>query len=217
MTIIPTGVDISRFENSTPVSRADIGVSNEDIVFISIAHLVAIKGYEELIEAVAALKNEFNNLKIICVGKGEPEYENYLKKLMKEKGVTSHFLFAGNTNNVAGWLKAADVKILATQNHGRREAFGAALVEAMAAGLPVLATRSGGPEDIVVDGETGWMVDGDGITSLVEGIRTCMKQRNLWKIMGEKGKLRAKQFYKESRMIESYSSVYMNVIKSVRI
>lgn len=212
LTVVPTGVDISRFASAIPVPRKSLGLEEEDTVLVSVAHPVPVKGYEELIEAVARVAGKYPRLRIVAVGKGDPGYVNKLLQLAEAKQVRDRFIFTGPSDDIPGLLRMADGKILATQNKGRREAFGAALVEAMAAGLPVIATRSGGPEDIVEDGRTGFLVDGLGVDALVDGIDRFMQSRDRWRELGRNGYDRACRLYREEDMVYAYQSVYEHVM-----
>jgi glycosyltransferase involved in cell wall biosynthesis len=212
LTVVPTGVDISRFASAEPMQRKSLGLKDDDTVLVSVAHPVPVKGYEELIEAVAQVAGKYPRLRIVAVGKGDPGYLSHLFQFSEAKQVRDRFIFTGPSDNIPGLLRMADGKILATQNKGRREAFGAALVEAMAAGLPVIATRSGGPEDIVEDGITGFLVDGLGAAALADGIDSFMQARSRWKEMGRHGYERACKFYREEDMVRAYETVYDGVL-----
>ena len=212
VTIIPTGIDLERFENAEPFSRKMMDIGKDRVIAISVAHLVDVKGYEELIEALARVKDRYPEFLVIAVGKGDPTYERYLKDKADGHGVSNMIQFIGPSDRVPELLKMADLKILTTQNRGRREGFGAAIVEAMAAGLPVLATRSGGPEDIVVDGQTGWLIPGDGPESIVNGIHRIFQDRQNWNAYGQKGQQRAREQYNKKLMVKRYAEVYRKVL-----
>lgn len=84
-------------------------------------------------------------------------------------------LSCDKSNNVPSILKMSDGKILATRNEGRKKAFGTALVEAMVARLPAVATKSGGPEEIVVNNVIGWLVDANNPEALAVAMREFYK------------------------------------------
>ena len=215
---IPTGIDIERFEKTTSYDRAKFGLSTKHKVLISVAHLVPVKGHKELLYALSNVKSLVPHLKLIFAGEGSSEYTLKLKELSEELGVKKLVHFLGARNDIPSLMKMADGKILATRNEGRREAFGAALVEAMAAGLPVIATRSGGPEEIVEHGYTGWLINSYGIrpleSALVEFYNT--PKDKLVK-MGEKGAEIAKIRYNKNQMIKQYASLYRSILREKRI
>ncbi len=212
ITVIPTGVDVERFHNAEPARREQYGLSNNDIVLVSVAHLVPVKGHPDLIRAIAIVAKELPNLKLLLIGDGEPDYVQELKNLVRDLKLQGRVIFGGKSDCVPSILKMCDGKVLATRNEGRREAFGAALVEAMAAGLPVIATRSGGPEEIVVDGETGWLVDAGKPEALAEAIRDFYNNPSKRKRFGQAGFQRARKFYDVKLMVQRYELLYAEVL-----
>lgn len=212
VTCIPTGIDLQGFSQALPAKRSDYGLRDDDVVFISVANLVEVKGYEELMEAMVPVVASYPNLRILAIGEGKPSYEVHLKNRLYELKLDNNLVFLGRSDNVPALLKMADVKILSTQNYGRREGFGAAIVEAMACALPVLATRSGGPEDIVVEGQTGWLIPGDGPKYLMEGLNRVMKDRDKWEAFGKAGLERAQEAYNMSLMVKRHEAVYEMVL-----
>lgn len=209
ITVIPTGVEIEKFQSAKPACREQYGLNNDDIILVSVAHLVPVKGHPDLINAFAIVKDELPNLKLLLIGDGEPDYVQELKNLVKHLGLQGRVIFGGKSDNVPSILKMCDGKVLAT----RREAFGAALVEAMAAGLPVIATRSGGPEEIVVNGETGWLVDAGKPEALAEAIRDFYNNPYKRRRFGQAGFHRAQKFYDVNLMVRRYEALYDEILK----
>jgi len=209
ITVIPTGVDIEKFQNAQPARREQFGLNSSDIVLVSVAHLVPVKGHPDLIRAFAIVKNELPNLKLLLIGDGEPDYVCELKNLVTHLGLKGRVIFGGKSDHVPSILKMCDGKILASQ----KEAFGAALVEAMAASLPVIATRSGGPEEIVVDGETGWLVNAGDPEALAEAIRDFYNNPQKRHRFGQAGFERAQKLYNVDLMVQRYEALYAEVLK----
>lgn len=212
ITVIPTGVDVEKFRNAKPARRKQYGLSDSDMVLVSVAHLVPVKGHPELIRALAMVRDELPHLKLLLIGDGEPDYVQELKNLVKHLGLQGRVIFGGKSDNVPSILKMCDGKVLATRNEGRREAFGAALVEAMAAGLPVIATKSGGPEEIVVNGETGWLVDAGKPEALAEAIRDFYNNPQKRQRFGQAGLQRAQKLYDVNLMVQRYEALYVEVL-----
>jgi glycosyltransferase involved in cell wall biosynthesis len=203
LVLIPTGVDLPRFSGAAPASREMFGLRAEDLVLISVAHLVPVKGHMELIRAVGELRGRHPHLRLLLAGEGDADYTQQLK---------AHAAACGADGRVPALLRMCDAKILATRNVARREGFGAALVEAMAAGLPVIATRSGGPEDVVVPGETGWLVEAEGVAPLVNAIEELCADPDRARRMGVTAQERARALYPRELMIERYQDVFAAVL-----
>lgn len=209
--IIPTGVALERFVDAEPLPREELGMGKDDVLVASIAHLVPVKGHVELIRAMAAVADELPRLKLLLAGEGSSEFVRELREQVASSGLKGRVLFLGSKSSIPALLKACDGKILATRNEGRREAFGAALVEAMAAGLPVIATRSGGPEDIVKEGQTGWLVDAEGWEPLAQALRELYVDEARRRRFGQAGLLRAQRLYDKALMARRYEEVYESV------
>lgn len=152
--VIPNVVDIHsiKFNNAQRVA-------NKKITFVSTGSLLPIKGHDLLLEAFARIpKNKAN---LIIIGKG-PERNN-LENQIKRLGLQSCVKLVGfkNRNDISDIYSKADCFVLAS----RRETFGVVYIEAMLAGLPVIATRCGGPEDFVNE-DNGLLVEADNIAGL---------------------------------------------------
>lgn len=211
--VVPTGIDLDKFRNAIPLQRDQLGFSESHILLVSVAHLVPVKGHRELLEAMAGVVNDCPRLRLLLVGEGEKRYVESLQDYAIALGVTKQVHFLGKSEQVPSILKMCDGKILATRNEGRREAFGAALIEAMAAGIPTIATKSGGPEGIVIDGETGWLVDADGSLPLVRAIKEFYVDPGKRVRMGQAGQQHARNIYSKELMVERYSTIYMKVLE----
>jgi glycosyltransferase involved in cell wall biosynthesis len=206
--VIPTGVDLARFQNAQPLRRQDFALQSSDIVLACVAHLVPVKGHVKLLHALAAVSQELPELKLLLVGAGEAEYTEALQNLTTSLGIADRVIFVGRSDNVPGLLKMCGGKVLASCKEG----FGAVLVEAMACGLPTIATKSGGPEEIVVPGETGWLVEPDGIQPLAEALHEFLADEERRRRFGIAGRERAERLFSRELMIQRYQQLYLEVV-----
>lgn len=213
ITLIPTGVEVEKFAHAQPLARHFVGAGEADVLVVSVAHLVPVKGHVALLRAVAAVADELPRLKLLLAGQGEQTYVGELKKMVVTLGLADRIVFLNADASIPSVLKACDGKILATRNEGRREAFGAALVEAMAAGLPVISTKSGGPQDIVVDGETGWLVEAEGWEPLAQALREFYADAERRKAYGQAGFCRARTLFDGQLMARRYEEVYKSIVR----
>jgi glycosyltransferase involved in cell wall biosynthesis len=208
ISVIPTGINIKKFAEADPLPRKNFGSETNHLVLACIAHLLPVKGHRELLMAMKESTSIYPCLKLLIVGEGSKEYEMELIKLQHQLGLENAVQFLGSRNDVERILKMADGKILATRNTGRREGFGAAIVEAMTAGLPVIATASGGPSDIIVPGVTGWLVDPEGIASLTEAIIDFCSNPQKRLSHGINAQNIAVKEYKKELMAQRYENIY---------
>lgn len=209
--VIPTGIDVNRFAGAEPFEREVFGLGAGDLVLVCVAHLIEVKGHRELIRAFREVHGEHPTLKLVLAGEGESHYADELHKMVESLGLMDHVRFLGKVDDVPRLLKMADGKILPTRNSARREGFGAAIVEAMAASLPVIATRSGGPEEIVIPDQTGWLVDAEGEAPMVEAMKEFCASPEKRTTYGRAGFVRAAREYSVELMVERLGRVYESV------
>jgi len=156
--VVPNVVDTATFCRER--------IPHKGFHFVSAGNLIPVKGFDLLIRAFAALPE---NARLSVFGRG-PE-EASLRSLIGELGVGDRVALRGHCprEELAETYAEADCFVLASQ----RETFGLAYVEAMASGLPVIATRCGGPEDFMTP-ETGLMIPTDDVTALTEAMEQMM-------------------------------------------
>lgn len=144
------GMDLSQYdlpENTRECKRSELGLKDSDIALISMGDLINRKNYPVAIEAVAKCQNP--NLHYYICGKG-PEEER-LKKLAEEMGIREQVHFLGFRSDIKELLKAADIFLFTSKQEGLARS----LMEAMASGLPCVASRIRGNTDLVKSGFNG--------------------------------------------------------------
>ena len=212
--VIHNGIECSDFyvsEEERKKARKLFQMENSDIVLLSIGRLSPEKGHAVLIDAFAKVmkrkpedrsqKTVEGRLSLIIVGDGPEKgcLEKQVKTLMVEDLVT----FAGHCDDVRKYLAAADIFLLPSLYEG----FGIAVVEAMAARLPLIATSVGGVPEIISDGEEGLLVPSSDSEALSENIKLLVDSPEKRFSMGNAGKERAGDFTTE-KMINKYFALY---------
>ncbi len=150
--VIPNGIDLERFRNLDRSENKRKLSLNGEFVIMTIARLEKVKGIKYLIQAVKDLDFKY---KLLIIGDGS-EREN-LENLSKSLGLKKHIQFLGQieNNRAPDYLSVADCFVLPSVSEG----FGIVILEAMAAKVPVIATKVGGILDLIEDKETGILVD----------------------------------------------------------
>ena len=158
-TVIPNIVDVSQFQY---VERTP----KDDFTFISVGNLVKIKGFDQLLEAFAEAFKADNAVKLSIVGDG-PELENLQNTVtrLNLNGKVSLLRTIGR-NRIKSFYQEGDAFVLASHS----ETFGVVFIEAMATGLPVIATSCGGPNDIVTE-NAGYLIPVDDRQALVSALQ----------------------------------------------
>jgi glycosyltransferase involved in cell wall biosynthesis len=189
--VIHNGVDTKAFcpQARDSVARASLGANADDFLVVSVGRLVGWKGLRIVIEALAALPGRFRYL---IVGSG-PE-EAALKAMVKSAGLGERVRFAGHVQHaeLARLLSQCDLFV---QPSIGEEAFGISVVEAMACGLPVLASANGGLPEIVTEGETGGLVAPGAVRAWHERIEQLAANPAQLRSFGVAGRLRAEQYF----------------------
>jgi glycosyltransferase involved in cell wall biosynthesis len=156
LAVVPGAVDVERFRadlDGRPV-RAELGLGEAPVVGC-VARLVPGRGHDLLLEAACRLRARLPDLRVLLVGRGEGRPA--LERRVRELGLGDVVVFAGyRSDDLPQVLAAMDCFVLLG---GGSEETGRAVLEAMAAGRPVVAGRFGAMPETVVDGETGWLVD----------------------------------------------------------
>jgi teichuronic acid biosynthesis glycosyltransferase TuaC len=152
--VIPNGVDRDVFHLlDRAACRAELGVPARGRAILFVGQLLPVKGFPQLIEAVAGMPGDDGKTHVYVVGEG-PEEGSYRAE-MARRGVAERFTFLGKRDHaeLVKWLGACDLLTLPSVREGRPNV----VIEALACGRPVVATRVGGIPELVSDGENGYL------------------------------------------------------------
>lgn len=183
------GIDLSKYDNmyihQRITKRSELGLSNEDILLISMGDLVARKNYELAFKIISRIDCKIHYL--IC-GEG-PKKENLIK-LANELGISNQIHFLGFRTDIIPLLYASDIFILTSKQEGLPRS----TMEAMAAGLPCVVSDIRGNRDLIDDWKGGYIVKATDPQSFAEVIDELVKNTELRKKMGEWNKKKIKDF-----------------------
>jgi glycosyltransferase involved in cell wall biosynthesis len=168
--VIPNGVDFERFANAAPADLTQFGVPRGSRVLLFVGRLDPQKGPLRLMEAASELFAEFRDLHLLMVGDGPLAAE--LRAWTRDRNLESRIHFAGRQHNVAGLMRASELFVLPS----RWEGLPNVVLEAMAAGTPVVATAVEGIRDLLEDGKSGIVVPSNGEGQLTEAIRRAIRE-----------------------------------------
>ncbi len=147
--LIAGGVDVEEFKpmGDAQALQEEFNILPTEKILISVANLVPVKGIEILIEAFDVLFQSDPTYRLFIVGDHDNAYGSELQKQVREKNLRKNITFTGKRHDVANFLQVANVFVLPTLNKGRQEGFPVATLEAMAAGIYVLASDVAGVRD----------------------------------------------------------------------
>jgi glycosyltransferase involved in cell wall biosynthesis len=170
-------------------------------VLLAVSRLTRQKGIDVAVRAVRSLPDD---TVLVVLGEG-PEREA-LERLTRELGVEGRVFLLGRVPDVAAWLRRASV----LAHPARWEGFGLGVLEAMLAGLPVVAANVSSLPELVVDGTTGFLVSPDDPSALALGVARALEQPQL----GEAGRQRALREFSVARMADLTVSLYESLARS---
>jgi glycosyltransferase involved in cell wall biosynthesis len=208
--VVYSGLDL--FSNVEHVSggliRQRYGLHSGHLIIGVVANLFPRKGYEYLLEALADVRKIIPNVHCVIVGKGDEGYRTQLMNLVHERDLHSVVTFAGFQPNVLEYLADFDVVVLPSILEG----FGIVLLESMAMGKPVIASRVGGIPEAVEDGVTGILVPPANSSKLADALVVLLENSALRQSMGEAGRKRVESFFSLERTINEIECVYNHIL-----
>lgn len=203
------GVDIERFNGARPTLRSEIAPEDHSLVGF-VGRLVPDKGGEFLLRAAAHVLAIHPKTTFVLVGEGpsRKEWETRATQL----GIGHHVVFAGVRDDMPGVYASLDMVVLPSLI----ESMPMCLLEAMAAGKPVIATRVGAVPRLIIPEHTGLLVDPADVNGLATAIVRLLADPELARRLGENGRSNAAQHFSARAMAENYISVYEQVVASCK-
>jgi sugar transferase (PEP-CTERM/EpsH1 system associated) len=206
---IVNGIDVDAFVRDGEVRRrirAQLGIDAEAPVAGIVARLTAAKDHVNLFDAFATLRDTHPAARCLVVGDGELRED--LERAVRERGLSGSVLLIGNRGDVADVLAALDVFVLSSATEG----LAVTLLEAMAAGLPVVATRVGGNPEVVEDGCSGIIVPPRDSAALAAALGRMFDGPEIARGMGHAGRERCRSRFGVETMAKRYQDLYDGVL-----
>jgi glycosyltransferase involved in cell wall biosynthesis len=193
-----------------PVIRKQLGIASDAPVVATVCRLNRSKGIEHLLQAAAGVVREVPNIRFLVVGKDSNEagYKEELERTATELNLGSHVLFMGERKDVPDVLREVDLFVLPSLSEGLSNV----LLEAMAAGLPVVATNVGGNPEIVLPNETGLLVQAKNSAELSTAICQLLKNRDLSRRFGDAGRQRVTTHFSVQSMVTQTQDLYESLL-----
>ncbi|MBI4982583.1 MAG: lipopolysaccharide heptosyltransferase II [Candidatus Omnitrophica bacterium] len=210
--IIPRSVDLEKFKFSDPKAKRKT-IFNVGIV----GRITPLKGHLYFIKAMAKLAKNCPNLKIWIVGDAPQSKETHkeeLQVLVKRLGLWNNTVFLGYQKDIPEILSQLDVLVLATTTH---EAFGRVIIEAQAAGVPVVATKVGGVIDIIEDQKNGLLVPPADPSSMADAVEKIYKDPVFAARLAENAYKKVQEKYTVDLMLKNTLEVYQDALSNFKI
>lgn len=209
--LIPNGIDVERFERArVAFDRAGflrgMGLSPGCLLVGSVGELRTLKRHDDFIRAAARVVSRFPETHFVLAGVDMiGDVRKQLEKLVVELGLKDCFHFLGWVDEAEELLCAMDVFVSASET----ESFGLAMAEAMAAGTPVVATRTEGAQEVVEDQKTGWIVPIGDVDRIAEAVITLLSDPERRRTMGAHAHDAARTKFSLNRMVNEIEKIYL--------
>ena len=188
----------------SPARTRDV-LSGGPMTVTTVGNIRHVKGHDVLIRAAARVRDIFPDTQFTVAGEIlEPDYYNGLERLISDLHMSGNFRFSGRVSDLPAHFRSADIFVLPSRSEG----FSNALVEAMANGLPVVATNVGGNAEAVDDGKTGILVPPEDVGSLATAILGLMTGANEAQSMARRGQIAAESQFTADAMLRKSTDVY---------
>lgn len=213
--VIHNGIDLTRYHRrETPDElRRKHGIPPDAQVTGVVGHIRYWKGQEVMVRATALLKMEFPRLRCLLVGdSGESDrsYRAKLEGLTRELGITENVIFTGFQRNAIDYMALMDVVAHCSVDP---EPFGIVTLEAMSLAKPLVSTTIGGPAEVVVQGESGLLVDAGKPELLANAIASLLRDPEYAARIGRNGFARMHEHFGIEKNVAANSNVYDEVLR----
>lgn len=215
ISLIHNGIELRRFDPgpSGPSVRQQWGIAPDVPVIAMISRLNRLKGAEYFLSAAVSIASRFPAARFLIVGDvwaGDLAYRRELEERIVQLGLQDRVLFSGFRTDVPRILSEVTVSVLPSLSEGLSNT----LLESMAAGVPVVATRVGGNPEIVQDGVTGLLVPPGDAASLAQAISRLLEAPPLAMRLGEAGKRRIAECFCTERMVRETEDHYCRLLET---
>jgi glycosyltransferase involved in cell wall biosynthesis len=211
--IIHNGIETRRFATRPGAGHAirqELGFTEEDNVLIMVARFHPGKGHRVLLDAMLHLLRLYPRLKLVCLGEGELEPE--LRALCERLDLAESVRLVGHRRNVPEWLAAADINVLPSFYEG----LPLTVLEAMASGLPSVASNVGGIPEAIEDGVSGLLVPAGDPRPLAEAISILLRDRGKRARFGQAARARALESFDYGRQVRATERMYLESLDGLR-
>ena len=200
--VIRNGVDIERFQVSSEREVLFPDVENGKLIVLVGNMRSDVKGHPWLIAAAPAVLREFPSTRFVLVGDGEAR-ESFANQVA-ELGLSRNFLFLGRRSDIPQILASCDIAVLPSRSEGLPNA----VLEYMAAGLPVVVSRVGGSEELVEDGVTGLLVSAEDSAALSAAFLRYLRNPEEAKQMAQSGREFVTRNFSFDRLVREVDELY---------
>lgn len=205
---IRNGIDPRTPSRTRAATRDDLGLPTDAPVLLAVARLTEQKGHDALLAALPHVLARQPSL--VCLVAGDGPLRDVLERQASDAGFGSAIRFLGERGDIPDLMAAADCLVLPSLFEG----LPLSVLEAMAAGLPVVATRIGGTDEAVEDGRTGWLCEPGDAAALAQTLSVSLADRQALARAGEAGRARFEAMFRADRMAAETGALYRRLVSA---
>ncbi len=202
--LVPGGVNVERISAANRLEPAELGVAQSDKVLLWVGRIDPVKGLDILLAALARI---VENLPVKLLIAGDGEHRKAVEADVSKFRLQDRVVFLGRRNDVDRLCKSADLFVFPSRTEGMPNA----LLEAMAASLPVVTANVPGCRDLVTNGQTGWLVEAEDVEGLAQAIVDAFEKPDLTREMVARAESFVRGEYTEQRCHQRYLDLYAQV------
>lgn len=213
--VIHNGLRLAPFDAVGPDTimhtRSSLGMTGDSIGVGIVGRITPSKGHSELVAALARVAPQFPSVRLVIAGEFlSPAYEAELRAQIQKLGLQQHVVLAGHQSDIPSLMNSLDLLVAPST---APDSLPLAVLEGMAARLPVLASRVGGIPEEVIHGETGLLVAPGDAEALAEELLALLKDASLRQSLGRRGRARVERLFTAERMAQEFAELYHSMVE----
>jgi glycosyltransferase involved in cell wall biosynthesis len=210
--LVYNGIDIRPFNGVCRATnvRQELCLPDKAVILIVAANLIPYKGHDDVLQAISLLsESDKQNVFLICAGDGLKNRGD-LVNLVSQLELDEQIFWLGSRKDIPSLLSHADIGVLPSHEEG----FSNAILEGMAAGLPMVVTNVGGNAEAVIDGQTGFVVPSKNPKALAVALERLISDPELRESMGNAGRQRVGECFSLDACVHAYEALFHEVLGS---
>ncbi len=207
LTVIPNGIDPAPYDQAHPLDRTALGITGPGPIVLFVGRLDIQKGLEELLDAASIVLADRSDWYLAIAGEG-PLRNLIQQRIASNRDLGAHVHLLGRRDDIPQLLKTADYLVLPSRWEGMPNA----ILEAMAASRPVVATNVEGSRELVLPGVTGWLVPARDPLALAQALLQACENPERLRLLGQAARRRVEDTYSQAAAIRAYERVWANVL-----
>ncbi|OFW63566.1 MAG: hypothetical protein A2Z35_02070 [Actinobacteria bacterium RBG_19FT_COMBO_36_27] len=212
--VIYNGIDFERFNSENLYKTSlftDYPCLKEKKIVSLIGRVYAVKGIDIYVDSAIKVLEKRNDVVFLIIGPiGDQELLNMMKKKIDNHNMSDKIIFTGFRDNIPSALNDIDLVVCASYSEG----FPYIVLESMASSKPVISTKCGGPEEVVLDGETGYLVNTGDADELSKAILSMVDDEKKMITMGQAGKEYILNKFSANNYAKKFENIYANIINT---